>query len=73
MQLVAEHYSTSDGRINYRKFCDLMEHGEIVCYLLLQISNTSSTVYNVPQLEKKPTEPVQRPARGHLLQVNCMK
>lgn len=28
-----------------------------------------STAYNVPQLEKKPTEVVQRPARGYLLQV----
>lgn len=32
MQLVAEHYCTSDGRVNYRKFCNLMEHGKIVHY-----------------------------------------
>lgn len=30
---------------------------------------TFQTAYNVPQLEKKPTEVVWRPARGHLLEV----
>lgn len=34
----------------------------------------SAEVYNVPQLEKKPTKVVQRPARGHLLQqVNVLE
>lgn len=71
MQLVAEHYCTSDGRVNYRKFCDLMEHGKVAHYLLMLIL-ISATVHNVPQLEKKPTELVQRPPRGHLLQVYCI-
>ena len=29
-----------------------------------------TAAYNVPQLEKKPTEIVRRPERGHLLQVH---
>ena len=33
MQLIAENYSTSDGRVNYRKFCDLMEHGKTLCVI----------------------------------------
>lgn len=75
MQLVAEHFHTGDGRVNYRKFCDLMEHSKIEiithCFCLCVFLNAA---FNVPQLEKKPTEVVQRPARGHLLQVcqvNC--
>ena len=37
MLLVAEHYRTKDGRVNYRKFCDLMEHSEISQYLFIII------------------------------------
>ena len=69
MQLIAGNYRTKDGRVNYRKFCDLMEHSEMICnsYSDLKIL---SAAYNVPQLEKKPTEIVRRPERGHLLQVH---
>ena len=41
MLLVAEHYHTKDGRVNYRKFCDLMEHSEILHYLYIVIYATS--------------------------------
>ena len=35
MLLVAGNYRTKDGRVNYRKFCDLMEHSELLCNFIL--------------------------------------
>eukprot|EP00118_Oscarella_pearsei_P007535 m.37336 g.37336 ORF g.37336 m.37336 type:complete len:283 (+) comp32362_c0_seq6:963-1811(+) len=49
VQLVADEYRASDGRIHYRQFCHVMENA-----------------FNVPELEKKPTEAVVQPLRGTL-------
>ncbi|KAH9519717.1 hypothetical protein Btru_070724 [Bulinus truncatus] len=49
IQKLVEYYRLPDGRVQYKQFCDNMEHA-----------------FSIPDLERKPTETVERPAKGSL-------
>ena len=79
---IVRHYSTTDGHVNYRKFCHEMENGELHVHvhnkndLILEVLVCtceciffSSLAYNKSDFEKNPTDFVYRPPRGHLQKV----